>query len=469
MSVASPHPLAFHAEVPIAEHQPLSFITCPVEQEMVAAERVMEWCKLPPQPDVLRSAPASTGCAQHSSSGMSGKSDGLDDEALGLLEEARAAAPSGDCEGADPGPHWLTCGSVSYHNIWVSYGPLVPPALRGVSLEIAPGTNVGICGRTGAHQAHMHAALPVWMASMQRRAFLCYSHALVVLSLAGAGKSTLVSCLLRLTELNSGRITVDGHDIGTIPLQRLRSAIGELAQLGRQGWSTGALVVFVHCAKPRALNNAACLADAGTVPQAPFLFDGSVRENLDPLQLHSSADMVAALQQVRLWDPLLACTAAGGKPSALQEATGSSRAAAGSATRPSPGVVGAVLGLGLGEGAAGLSQGQQQLLCLARMLLRRPALVILDECTAAVDPRTAAIIHQVRIRLPCCRGPRLCISVRCTWTYLRRGGAGVQSGTQSLCPPACNCRSCAAPCSMPRCCRWHTGWTLWLAVMSWWS
>ena len=42
-----------------------------------------------------------------------------------------------------------------------------------------------------------------------------------------------------------------------------------------------------------------------------------------------------------------------------------------------------------------MSQGQQQLLSLARVLLGRPKIVCLDECTASVAPGTAAIMHSV--------------------------------------------------------------------------
>lgn len=48
-----------------------------------------------------------------------------------------------------------------------------------------------------------------------------------------------------------------------------------------------------------------------------------------------------------------------------------------------------------GPRGVALSAGQAQLVCVARMLLKRAPLVLLDEATAAVDPRTASLIHRV--------------------------------------------------------------------------
>ena len=135
---------------------------------------------------------------------------------------------------------------------------------------------------------------------------------------------------------------------------------------------------------------------AGVVPQQPFLFEGSVRHNLDPLGRCGAAELAGVLRQVALWRPLVTLAeavphaAAGGSGAALgqqqqQQREGEEEAA----------VRERVLSLPLAEGGAALSQGQQQLLALARVLLQRPRLVVLDEATSSVDPATAALMHEV--------------------------------------------------------------------------
>lgn len=178
-----------------------------------------------------------------------------------------------------------------------------------------------------------------------------------------------------------------------------------------------------------------CPLATGVVPQHPFLFEGTVRENLDPLGQHSVAELATALHSVCLWQPLLAQLPGRTAAEAAAEAEAglgrSGAAQAGSAAAPrttaaaaaagnaaavptaagacpdlergeqtateQEGEEAAVLSLRLGEGAAALSQGQQQLLALARVLLRAPHLLLLDEATSSVDPATADLMHEVRL------------------------------------------------------------------------
>ncbi|MGD9345317.1 MAG: ABC transporter ATP-binding protein [Candidatus Aminicenantes bacterium] len=142
----------------------------------------------------------------------------------------------------------------------------------------------------------------------------------------GAGKSSIARLIARFYEFQGGEIRVDGKDIRRF----------ELAQYRRQ---------------------------IGLVPQDPFLFSGTVKDNIHYGLPHASDEQVCQAAR-RIAD------------GAWLEALSNG------------------LDTEVGARGASLSMGQRQLVALSRVLLKDPAILILDEATASVDPFTETQIQE---------------------------------------------------------------------------
>jgi ATP-binding cassette subfamily B multidrug efflux pump len=147
----------------------------------------------------------------------------------------------------------------------------------------------------------------------------------------GCGKTTLINLLMRFYDVNSGTISVDGHNINDVTRESLRRGYG-------------------------------------MVLQETWLKEGTIRDNIIM-----------------------------GKPDATDDEIRQAAIAshAHSFIRRLPNGYDTVIG----EDGGSLSQGQKQLLCITRVMLCLPPMLILDEATSSIDTRTEIKIQEAFARL----------------------------------------------------------------------
>ncbi|KAI5960106.1 uncharacterized protein KGF55_004829 [Candida pseudojiufengensis] len=199
--------------------------------------------------------------------------------------------------------NWPSSGYITFKNVYMKYRSNTPLILKNLNINFYPGEKIGICGRTGA------------------------------------GKSSIMNVLYRITELESGKIEIDGIDISKLGLYDLRSKLS-------------------------------------IIPQEPVLFQGTIRKNLDPFNEHLDGTLWKALYRSGLLS----------EDQFFQQQQLNSQEISKNFKFHLDQIV--------DDEGNNFSLGEKQLITLARALVRNSKILILDEASSSVDLSTDLMIQK---------------------------------------------------------------------------
>lgn len=191
-----------------------------------------------------------------------------------IEHEAPWIVPDAD---AKPPPQW-PIGQIEFLDVVLAYTKNGPDVLNHLSFTVAPQEKLGIVGRTGS------------------------------------GKSTLAKAILRIVEVKSGKIFIDGVDISQLGIIKLRQSVG-------------------------------------IIPQEPVLFFETIRYNLDPFQNYTDDAILSALDLCGMGNFARSVS----------------------------------LDYIIAENSTNLSLGQRASIACARVLIRNPKILLMDEASASFD------------------------------------------------------------------------------------